>query len=54
MKRKELLEILDDFENRTMILLAQVGNQRVRDLNGKPLLEKISKLREYVTSISRD
>jgi|13_taG_2_1085334.scaffolds.fasta_scaffold08448_6 hypothetical protein len=50
----ELKRDLDEAENRLNILLAQIGNARIRDANGKPLHKLISDIKKHVASISRD
>ena len=54
MKNTRLTQIevdLKDMRDRIDILLAQVGNQRIRDLHGKPLKALLTKLDKHVAGI---
>ena len=54
MRRTKLTQVevdLKDMSDRVEILLAQVGNQRIRDLHGKALKALLKKLGKHVTSL---
>lgn len=42
---------LKDLRDRIDILLAQIGNQRVRDLHGKPIKRVLKKLDKHVAGV---
>jgi hypothetical protein len=50
--RPKQIEVdLKDMRDRIEILLAQIGNQRIRDLHGKPLKVLLTKLDKHVAGI---
>lgn len=42
---------LNDLRDRIEILLAQIGNQRIRDLHGKPVKALLKKLDKHVAGV---